>query len=561
MKNDKFIFSRRTDKNTGIYSGATLWVKKRKRAGALWAGMLCAALVFSMLPARQVSAEEGDMKPARIQLGIGDGQETPVFSAGENTSLEIKVKNSGNTDAQNVWIEPVIQNADDWPFDVGQMNYGQSLETVGAGQQVEAVWGGGEEPLTVRKDVTGKPYRLEFRLTYDDGVNSFETNKYVFVKTQAEAKEPSQTVSEEKTPEGGKNPVENPEGGNTAESPSGGTGFGGGAESFGSVLSAGEVYNSDPVAAGGAPGIIAGESGENGKGSVPRVIVTGFDTAPGKVDAGTNFTLTVHLKNTSKNMPVSNMLFDIQPPSSGSDNAAEAPAFLPASGSSSIYLEGIPAGETRDISIDLNARADLIQKPYSVGMSMKYEDSKAVQYESQSILAIPVNQKARFEFSRIQVSPETAAAGDEVNISCSLYNLGRVKMYNVKAKFEGKVLEGKEEFIGNLDSGATGTIDSIVNIKQNAAKGEKCRLIVSYEDDAGNISTAEQEFSVNIEKAEMDSLTDMDETAVQEEKSFVPAAAAVIGIIAASGGTAAVLMKRRKRKNAAEEEEFSDEME
>lgn len=242
------------------------------------------------------AAEEGDMKPARIQLGIGDGQETPVFSAGENTSLEIKVKNSGNTDAQNVWIEPVIQNADDWPFDVGQMNYGQSLETVGAGQQVEAVWGGGEEPLTVRKDVTGKPYRLEFRLTYDDGVNSFETNKYVFVKTQAEAKEPSQTVSEEKTPEGGKNPVENPEGGNTAESPSGGTGFGGGAESFGSVLSAGEVYNSDPVAAGGAPGIIAGESGENGKGSVPRVIVTGFDTAPGKVDAGTNFTLTVHLK-------------------------------------------------------------------------------------------------------------------------------------------------------------------------------------------------------------------------------------------------------------------------
>ena len=57
------------------------------------------------------------------------------------------------------------------------------------------------------------------------------------------------------------------------------------------------------------------------------------------------------------------MLFDMQAPSAGTDAAAEAPAFLPASGSSSIYLDRIPAGGTKDISIDLNARADLVQKP------------------------------------------------------------------------------------------------------------------------------------------------------------------------------------------------------
>ena len=44
------------------------------------------------------------------------------------------------------------------------------------------------------------------------------------------------------------------------------------------------------------------------------------------------------------------MLFDMQAPSSGSEGAAEAPAFLPASGSSSVYLDGIPAGGTSDIS-------------------------------------------------------------------------------------------------------------------------------------------------------------------------------------------------------------------
>lgn len=37
-----------------------------------------------------------------------------------------------------------------------------------------------------------------------------------------------------------------------------------------------------------------------GDGSVPRVIVTGFSTNPAEVRAGSNFKLTIHLKNTSK---------------------------------------------------------------------------------------------------------------------------------------------------------------------------------------------------------------------------------------------------------------------
>ena len=100
--------------------------------------------------------------------------------------------------------------------------------------------------------------------------------------------------------------------------------------------------------------------------------------------------------------------------------------------------------------------------PYSISLGMKYEDGNAVQYEGSSILAIPVKQEARFEFSQILASPDTVEVGEESNITCSLYNLGRVKMYNVKVRFEGGAIEGQEQFIGNLDSGSTGTIDGIV---------------------------------------------------------------------------------------------------
>ncbi|EEG72034.1 hypothetical protein CLOHYLEM_07903, partial [[Clostridium] hylemonae DSM 15053] len=117
---------------------------------------------------------------------------------------------------------------------------------------------------------------------------------------------------------------------------------------------------------GGASYSGGGEEGSGSTGSVPRVIVTGFDTDPAEVRAGSNFKLTVHLKNTSKATRVSNMLFDLKAPTEGADEQTTSPAFLPSSGSSSIYLDGIKAGGAADITIQLNAKADLLQKPYSI---------------------------------------------------------------------------------------------------------------------------------------------------------------------------------------------------
>lgn len=57
-----------------------------------------------------------------------------------------------------------------------------------SGEQTAAVWGSKEKPLVVREDVTGKSYKLEFKITYDDGEKLYETEKYVFVKTTAKEK-------------------------------------------------------------------------------------------------------------------------------------------------------------------------------------------------------------------------------------------------------------------------------------------------------------------------------------------------------------------------------------
>ena len=484
------------------------------------------ALVAAML--LPMSALAGEQAIPTIRLTLGNGQTTPQYAAGETSELLIRVWNKGTQDAGNVKISPILDDAASWPFEIADMNNELELGTIPAGQYAEAVW----KDLKVRDDVETKSYKLAFTVTYDDGENQFQSTPYIFAKTTAKP--------EEKTDDNNNNNNAQPE---TPQEPQGG----------GEIL-AGGVTNTDPIISGG------GSGGGTSTASVPRVIVTGFNTDPGDVNAGSNFKLIIHLKNTSSTTAVSNMLFDLQAPASGTDAAAEAPAFLPASGSSSIYLDGIPAGGTKDISIDLNARADLVQKPYSIAMSMKYEDGNATQFESASSLAIPVKQAARFELSDIEVAPESVAVGEEANITCSLYNTGRIKLYNVKAKFEGEGLTGKEIFVGNIEPGATGSIDGIVTANQEMDETKKCKVVISYEDEAGKSASMEKEFPLTVTPAQ--NPADMMPVEAEAPDKGLPVVPIVIAVVVVAGIVTVVLLRRHKKKKMAalEEEDLLNEV-
>lgn len=466
------------------------------------------------------AGSDGKVIP-NIRLSVGDGQTVPRYKAGEEVTLSLKLTNQGNMPAKNIRISPAIENANEWPFELKNMNEEQVIEkiaaagTEGSSAEVKWVW-------TVRGDAGSKAYKLLFNISYQDDVNEYTVKKKVYVMTDAKETEAP-------------NPEPEP-----------------GMEGDGGMEMDGGIYNADPFVSGG---------GDSGNKSVPRVIVTGFSTNPGVVTAGSNFTLTVHLKNTSSATAVSNMLFDLQAPSAGTEAAAEAPAFLPASGSSSIYLDQIPAGETRDISIEMNARADLVQKPYSIAMSMIYEDSSANQFEGSSSLAVPVQQMARFEFSDIEVAPGSIQIGEEANLTCSLYNTGRTKLYNVKVKFTGDGISAKDVFVGNVESGATGIIDGMIMGESEVIAGSKCKMTVSYEDETGKESSIEEEFELEVLPAMTDDAVNMMSEPVVEEKGFpvIPVVAGVIVIAAV--GMIVLLARRKKRKQAwAEEEDLADEV-
>ena len=249
----------------------------------------------------------------------------------------------------------------------------------------------------------------------------------------------------------------------------------------------------------------------DGKASTPRVIVTGFSTDPETVHAGETFTLTLHMQNTSQATAVKNMVFDIQAASESTDTTYVAAAFLPTAGSSTIFVDQIAPGATKDISMEMEARADLAQKPYVVNVKMNYEDENVNAYENTASVSIPVRQEARIDTSSIDVVPSSIEVGSECNVMFSLYNIGKTQLYNTTVRFVADSVTGGETYLGNVAPGATANVDTYLTGAAATMDDGTVKIEITFEDEAGEATTVEKEMNLFVtEPVYQDMGMDMD---------------------------------------------------
>ena len=296
------------------------------------------------------------------------------------------------------------------------------------------------------------------------------------------------------------------------------------------------------------------DGGESERTSNPRIIVTGFDTEPKEVFAGSKFKLIVHLQNTAKNTAVNNIMFDLEAASEGMDESSSYAAFLPTSGSSTIFKDYIAAGATTDIEIEMTAKADLTQKPYVLDIKMDYEDDQRNSYSASSNVSIPVKQVAKYDVSSFEVMPNNISVGGESNIMFSIYNTGKTTLYNVKATFTADSITGGDTFIGKIEPGGTGNIDAMVTGQQATTDDGKVKVTISYEDESGNVTTDERELELFVTESMAEDL-DMEDMEFEEE----PSAGSKIGkviliivivIVVAVAGLIVFLKLKKKKKEA-----------
>lgn len=300
-------------------------------------------------------------------------------------------------------------------------------------------------------------------------------------------------------------------------------------------------------------------TGEDGKTSTPRVIVTGFTTTPEEVYAGDTFTLTLNLKNTSKVTSVRNMLFDIQGTQEGTDAQNTYAAFLPTAGSSTIYVDSIGANSSKSITIELKSKADLAQKPYVVTVNMEYEDAHANAYTETASVSVPIKQEAKLDISSVTLMPESVEIGNEANVMFSIYNVGKTKLYNVNVKFEADSISGGDTFIGNLDPGATGNVDAYLAAQAATMDDGTVKILITYEDEEGKEATIEKTLTLYVSEPYYEEF--IDDPAMMEgmeEKAGIPGwvTALIIAAVIILAIAVFVVLKKKKRAKLQKKEEL-----
>lgn len=280
--------------------------------------------------------------------------------------------------------------------------------------------------------------------------------------------------------------------------------------------------------------------------AIPRLIITGYDSTPEDVKAGETFTLTLHLENMSKKTAVSNIKLTL----STSDSE-----FVTVSGSNTLYIEKIAAGETADISVEMQAKTNLDSKTYVLTVASEYEDRYNSVYTDTANVSIPVVQEARISVTELEVSPETIEVGDESNIMFSINNQGRTELYNVNVTITGEGIKEGVDFVGNIPSGGSGYVDVYVEGKTVTNDENSMAVVtISYEDAEGNVGEVVNEYLLTVkEPNDEEEIQQMaDDVMVEKHFSPMPIIIGVIIIIA----IVVIVAKSNKKKKEEDEDEI-----
>lgn len=290
--------------------------------------------------------------------------------------------------------------------------------------------------------------------------------------------------------------------------------------------------------------VIVIEAASSGTGSTvaytPKVIVTGFTTNPAEVVAGEDFTLSVTFKNTSDSGTVNNLKAAL----SSADNT-----FNPVSGSSTLFISSLAPGASKSVSIKLHAKAEAAPGSYNISFALNYDapgtkDNAPV--TDTEVVAVPIKQVPKVQVTQLQLQPsDMAYIGNDVNVMSTVNNTGKSKIYNVSVTVtdSANCFAKGEQYLGNLDSGATGNVDLYINAQQMGTG--KLTMKVTYEDEEGKSYSTELtgELAV-VEKTTTD-------PAVVEPTEPTKTGPSwwlwVILALIAGGVTAAILISRRKK--------------
>ena len=299
------------------------------------------------------------------------------------------------------------------------------------------------------------------------------------------------------------------------------------------------------------------EAGENER-TKARIIVDSFETDPAEIYAGQDFTLKVRMKNASNSIAASNILFTFE-----SETVSDSPVFTTVNGSNSVVVNSLAPGASDTLTIKFASSPTAEQRSYTITINEQYDSPEFKNAKEAVKIAVGLKQEARLNTGTIEVMPDAISVGEESNVMFSINNTGKVMLYNVNAVFEADSIQKNEAYVGNIEPGKSGNVDTMINGIAPTMDDGKVKLSITYEDENGKVSTVEKEIQLMVNEDQSMDESNIDDTwnsdDVQPEPSTTDKLkhlAIPVGIVGVVLAAVILVVIRRKKKKAGMDDEI-----
>ncbi len=268
--------------------------------------------------------------------------------------------------------------------------------------------------------------------------------------------------------------------------------------------------------------------------SNPRILVSKYTVSKTPVMAGEDFTVTVTLKNTSPEGDVQNMLVTV---------SSEIANLVLKNDTSTIFLGDLEAGGTTELELKYGTDRETPAQRYNIALAIEFDDEDAMSMASSGSVTVEVAQPVNVELAPFTM-PSEINAGETVQLSFQVMNLGRTGIYNARVELDVPGLSPSgNAFIGNMEAGtsATETLNVFAGMKDGDERygytSGTVRLI--YEDASGQEYTDEAAAATNIKELVIATKNPVQE---QEKAEKEQAQKTQWWVFVAAGGVAIVLL-------------------
>ena len=299
------------------------------------------------------------------------------------------------------------------------------------------------------------------------------------------------------------------------------------------------------------------EAGENER-TKARIIVDSFETDPAEIYAGQDFTLKVRMKNASNSIAASNILFTFE-----SDTVSDSPVFTTVNGSNSVVVNSLAPGASDTLTIKFSSSPTAEQRSYTITINEQYDSPEFKNAKEAVKIAVGLKQEARLNTGTIEVMPDAISVGEESNVMFSINNTGKVMLYNVNAVFEADSIQKNEAYVGNIEPGKSGNVDTMINGIAPTTDDGKVKLSITYEDENGKVSTVEKEIQLMVNEDQSMDESNVDDTWSSDDIQPEPSTtdklkhlAIPVGIVGVVLAVVILVVIRRKKKKAGMDDEI-----